>query len=619
MVMRDQGIYGLASNTSSSFSLASSQFSIDKVNHAFGSLPPPCPVPSLSASSSSLPLVTSINNPTTTPAIARTKTTPASPSLTTKHRSSSFIQGHGHRTVPHTLSGSDLPPSTNSPTQASPSLRTQLLPPVAILTKLPNRRRTSDTVLHLNTESLFSPVSITPPTVSSSDSLQTDCSPPPSSKQTPSDASGIPGSAPSTPIYSKPLAAMAKADLVVSEANHVAAMKRVESALNLALETSAAAGRKEKDTRLLVDRWSEMTRAYTKFHDDTDAMNEDLPEVVGLLNGLLATLGPMLVSHSRDLAVSLKKLSRRDQNPEHMVTKWNSALRRPFEHLADYGEWLQQVDPQSIFSKDCRGQLDLLIYKIHNVTVVDNNQSRNMLRRLSTIARMVTKRRSTSSNPQTPTVDTIEKAEHTFASSSPLVPQNKYETVQDLAIARNDGEIHTKTGPSSPLDLGQEKELPELPITSVTELETRESTPTISGDIIVPVNASKPQQHRTSTASELSTSDTLVVMEPSFGSISSSSSVHSKTSAETLPGRPINSLNSSIGQKVMAERESRKATLRLGASETIQARASRLQSSTFMKKPPIEGLRKVSSKVNEKNNKPPVSSLIGFWEQVTGP
>ncbi|KAF9366357.1 hypothetical protein BGX34_004002 [Mortierella sp. NVP85] len=455
----------------------------------------------------------------------------------------------------------------------------------------------------------------------SSDSLQRDCSPLPLSRRTPSDASGTLGPAPSTPIYSKPLAAMAKADLVVSEANHVAAMKRVESALNLVLETSAAAGRKEKDTRLLIDRWSEMTRIYTKFYDvsarflttslmppefwkgttvsamDTNAMNEDLREVVGLLNGL---------------------------NPEHMVAEWNSALRRPFEHLAAYGEWLQQVDPQSMFSKDCRGQLDLLIYKIHNMT--DNNQSRNVLRRLSTIARMVTKRRSISSNPQTPTVDTsptispaIEKAEHTLASSSPSVPLNKYVTVQDLAIARNDEEIHTVTGPSSPLDLGQEKELPALPITSVAELETRESTPTISGDIIVPVNASKPQQHRTSTSSELSTSGTLVVLKPSFGSISSSSSVHSKTSVETLPGKPINSLNSSIEQKVMAEKESRKAILRLGASETIQARANRLQSSTFVKKSPIEGLRKVPSKVNEKNNKPPVSSLIGFWEQVTGP
>jgi hypothetical protein len=238
---------------------------------------------------------------------------------------------------------------------------------------------------------------------------------------------------------------------------------------------------------------------------------------------------------------------------------------------------------------------------------------------------MVTKRRSISSNPQTPTVDTsptispaIEKAEHTFTSSSPLVPQNKYETVQDLAIARNDGETHTLTGPSSPLDLGQEKELPELPITSVAELETRELTPTISGDIIVPVNASKPQQHRTSTSSEHSISGTLV-MEPTFGSISSSSSVHSKTSVETLPSRLINSLNSSIGQKVMAEKESRKATLRLCASETIQARANRLQSSTSTKKFSIEGLRKVPSKMNEKNNKPPVSSLIGFWEQVTGP
>lgn len=55
-----------------------------------------------------------------------------------------------------------------------------------------------------------------------------------------------------------------------------------------------------------------------------------------------------------------------------MMAEWNSALRRPFEHLVDYGEWLQQVDPQLTFSKDCRGQLDVVVYKVHNVAGKEN-------------------------------------------------------------------------------------------------------------------------------------------------------------------------------------------------------------------------------------------------------
>jgi hypothetical protein len=72
----------------------------------------------------------------------------------------------------------------------------------------------------------------------------------------------------------------------------------------------------------------------------------------------------------------------------------------------------------------------------------------------------------------------------------------------------------------------------------------------------------------------------------------------------------------------MAERESRKASLRVGTSETIQARANSLQSTTCLIRPSIEGLRKVSSSstvktvTNAKNNKPPVQSLIAFWEQA---
>ncbi|KAG0228487.1 hypothetical protein BGX31_006568 [Mortierella sp. GBA43] len=410
---------------------------------------------------------------------------------------------------------------------------------------------------------------------------------------------------------------MAKVDLVVAEAQYVAAMKRVEASLNQATENLGAAGRKDKDAiRLMIDRWSEMIKLHTKFHDDVNTMNEDLRGVAGLLNSLLVNLEPMLVSHSRDLPLTLKKLTRRDQNPEHVLAEWNSALRQPFEHLTSYGDWLQRVDPHSSFSQDCRTLLDGVIYKIHNAG--DSHQPRNVLRRLSTIARMVTKRCSLGSSPPTPTrpnapID-MDGPTLSFVEKLEDAPDYRYETVQDLEIARNDEVL--ETNPPLNVGHGQEKKLPALPTGVVADLTNGPTASSVNGI-----------QHRMSRLSGLSNSGTLTTKDSSSRlSSSSSSSVRTKVSSfsETPRGKPSSASSAQIGEKIMAERESRKASLRVGTSDTIQARANSLQSTTCLIRPSIEGLRKVSSSssspsstvTNAKNNKPPVQSLIAFWEQV---
>ncbi|KAF9963327.1 hypothetical protein BGZ65_004365 [Modicella reniformis] len=474
------------------------------------------------------------------------------------------------------LSGSDMSLPTTSSTQASTSQRMRKEP-------------SNDVPLH-DTKPLSQTVSLLPSTVSATSTAMSSVSPHSRISLTAdrvaySDASSALESDLTTPTYSKPLAAIARVDLVISEANYLVVMKRVESTLNQAAESAVSGARKERDTiRSLIDRWSEMMCVHTKFHDDVNVMDEDLREIVGLLNSLLVTLEPMLVNHSRDLTISLKRLTCRDQNPEHMVAEWNSALRQPFEHLTSYSEWLQRIDAHSSFSKDCRTRLDSLIYKTSSVT--DNNQSRNVFRRLSTIARMVTKRRPLGSNAQTSTTPNsplnteasaanslaVEKPDHTIPSDSFLTTVDMSETVQDLEIASSD-----KAG-SSPTNV-YKQERKEQAIAAV-------SPPTGSAS----KQQQQQQQHRSSTSS----------------------------SPETLQGRPMNT-PSCVGQKGLAERESHKATLRSGASEVIQARANSLRSPVSVKKPSIEGLRKVPSRVNEKNNKPPVKSLIGFWEQAIVP
>ncbi|KAF9540286.1 hypothetical protein BGW38_009876, partial [Lunasporangiospora selenospora] len=88
--------------------------------------------------------------------------------------------------------------------------------------------------------------------------------------------------------------------------------------------------------------------------------------------------------------------------------------------------------------------------------------------------------------------------------------------------------------------------------------------------------------------------------------------------------------------RFLIDRENRKATLRIGAGGSIQARAESLQTptksgfcptTTFTPpqtrrslpiKKSFESLH-VASARRATENKPPVRSLISFWEQVSDP
>ncbi|KAF9144136.1 hypothetical protein BGX30_013674 [Mortierella sp. GBA39] len=472
-----------------------------------------------------------------------------------------------------------------------------------------------------------------------------------------SDASSASGSTPSTPTHSRPFISMAITELVISEAHYLAAVNRIGNALSQAAEANPAAGHKESSTiRSVSDRWAELTRMQTKFHDDVVAVNEDLRDTAGLLNGLLVTLEPILIDHSRDLSISLKKLIRRDQKSEHTAAKWESALRQPLDHLSSYEEWLLRIDPQLKFCKDYHTHLQGLIYK--SKMVADANQHpRNMLRRLSTMARDVIKRRSSvqlitqggaiseTTTPTTPhsasTFDSRYSEKSEASTCSPTTPNSILmtpdNTVMALGIANNnDLTIDTVTKPAStttsetksPLEKG----LPKIP-SDASFSQSQPSSPQEPATPIADTFLAPPQvkqlHHCPSSASELSSTTTLAI--PSSSSLASSStSVHSKnssSSAETIIQVQIqeqvylrsNTSNATLTrQKFLDDKEARKATLRVGTSDTIQARAQSLQSPSYNSRASAESLRKVSPTKPEAE-KPPVKSLINFWEQVNDP
>ncbi|KAF8948714.1 hypothetical protein BGZ47_003041 [Haplosporangium gracile] len=475
-----------------------------------------------------------------------------------------------------------------------------------------------------------------------------------------SDASSAAGSTPSSPTHSRPFVAMAITELVISEAHYLTAVNRIGNALSQAAEGNSAAGHKESSTlRSVSDRWFELTRMQTKFHDDVVAINEDLRETVGLLNGLLVTLEPILIDHSRDLAISLKKLIRRDQNSEHTAAEWESALRQPLDHLLSYEEWLLRIDPQHKFCKNYYNHLQGLIYKTKIVSDA-NQQPRNMLRRLSTMARDVIKRRSSvqlltqggfHSEATTPTTPTTPHSASTLDSRyseksdaySPItpnpLPMMLDNTVKTLGITDklNDMTIDTVTQPASTTTPETksllEKSLPKIPSDVSSHPYFQPSSPqepsTPIADTFLALPYVKQLHHCPSSTSELSGTGTLIT--PSSDSLASSStSVHSKTSSssvETIIQVQIqeqvhlrsNTSNTTLArQKFLDDKEARKATLRIGTSEIIQTRAQSLQSPSYNSHASAESLRRVSPTKSEAD-KPPVKSLISFWEQVNDP
>ncbi|KAG0092453.1 hypothetical protein BGZ93_005040 [Podila epicladia] len=351
-------------------------------------------------------------------------------------------------------------------------------------------------------------------------------------------------------------------------------------------------------------------RMHIKFHNDVVSVKDSAQDAAALLNGLLSTLEPVLADHGKDFSRAVNKLSRNIKSG-HTFSEWDAALRQPFEHLSVYNEWLQRIDPHSKFNKDSLAQLSALVNRVQ-VVVEANQHPRGMLKRISTFARGVIRRPSSAQL-------LIEKNNATSATSpkspSPSTP---------ISITTTEYAYTT-----TPTDTARQ-ELPATKGHGTAAEKVRDIADTKS---VQKAGSTEPQEQIASTDDESSAIYTAVPFSRQHrGSNSDMASIGSMTlapSTESLSTKDITAAvidaktsirqRSAASQKFLDEREARKATLRLGAQAFIQSKAESLQaqSPTFVSRPSIDRLRTITRR--EAETKPPVKSLISFWEQTTEP
>ncbi|KAF9149991.1 hypothetical protein BG015_008198 [Linnemannia schmuckeri] len=443
-------------------------------------------------------------------------------------------------------------------------------------------------------------------------------------------------------------------ELIISEAHYLSTLKRVGNALNLASNQSLATGRKTSNViRALVERWTTMMRIHIKFHDDVTATKEDVRGTTQLLNNLLLTLEPILVDHGRDLSSAVYKLSRNDKRSGHTPAEWDGALRHPFDHLTIYNEWLQRIDPHGQFTGPCLAQLNNVVLNVKAVIEAHQNP-RGMLKRLSTFARGVMKRPSSpqlsrshsqdlnATSPTTPTTAiSVSARDITYvggkAGSTHKVNNTRCASLDlpraTAAAAATPAAIVTPTTATTMVSGS----------TLVSRIETVADAVTVNFDSRTTVvsNATLIGSSLGSPKSTINVNNKTAGLSPrylnrtsvarsdvsSVGSLTlapSSESLHMKAAIAASTQRPGGPLERQVSasnqrQRFLEEREARKATLRMGAHAFIVAKSDSLQqrSPTFVSRPSIDRLRTITKR--EVETKPPVKSLINFWEQATEP
>ncbi|KAF9301854.1 hypothetical protein BGZ74_006181 [Mortierella antarctica] len=327
-----------------------------------------------------------------------------------------------------------------------------------------------------------------------------------------------------------------------------------------------------------------MMRMHIKFHDDVVSVKDSAQEAAALLNGLLSTLEPVLADHGKDFSRAVHKLSRN----------------------------VKRIDPHSKFNKDSLAQLSALVNRVQMV-VEANQHPRGMLKRISTFARGVIRRASSA--------QLLIENNNAMSATSPRYPSNPSTPISIITT-----EYSYTTTPTSTVR-------PQLPATKGHGSAAEKVKDVGDTKSVQNAGPTEPQEQITSTDGESSSIYTAVPLSHQHrGSNSDMGSIGSMTlapSTESLSTKDITAAvadakklihqRSAASQKFLEEREARKATLRLGAQAFIQSKAESLQaqSPTFVSRPSIDRLRTITRR--EAETKPPVKSLISFWEQTTEP
>ncbi|KAG0036359.1 hypothetical protein BGZ82_004327 [Podila clonocystis] len=256
-------------------------------------------------------------------------------------------------------------------------------------------------------------------------------------------------------------------------------------------------------------------------------------------------------------------------------------------------------------------QLSVLVSRVQMV-VEANQHPRGMLKRISTFARGVIRRQLSAQLM-------IEK-NNAMSAASPKSPSNP-----STPISITTTEYSYTTTPTGTVR-------PELPATKgrrsaaekVTDVEDTKSVRNAkstepqeqitTADERSAIYTAAPLNHQHRGSSSVMGSIGSMTLAPSTESLSTKDAASAVSDAKTLIHQ-----RSAASQKFLDEREARKATLRLGAQAFIQSKAESLQaqSPTFVSRPSIDRLRTITRRETE--TKPPVKSLISFWEQSTEP
>jgi len=286
-----------------------------------------------------------------------------------------------------------------------------------------------------------------------------------------------------------------------------------------------------------------------------------------------------------------------------------------------------------------------------------NQNPRGMLKRISTFARGVIKRPSSAqllyNQQQQPSSEgnTVSSTPTTIAQSSASTTTSNVNTPNPASSGQAPSPPNSHSGSGH---AGKAREnlrietvsdqaptLPMLTPTSgkLTLSPSQASNLTAESPTTFTSKVPNRHPHRVSMAASDISSIGSLTLAPSSESLNVKAMQHNRSASTSLVGsskagstRPqaLGRQGSSISaasekQKFLEEREARKATLRMGAQAFIIAKAESLQqrhqqqpsSPTFVSRPEIDRLRTITRRETE--TKPPVRSLISFWEQATEP
>ncbi|KAG0337807.1 hypothetical protein BG004_007487, partial [Podila humilis] len=312
-----------------------------------------------------------------------------------------------------------------------------------------------------------------------------------------------------------------------------------------------------------------------------------------------------------------------------------------------------RIDPLARFNKESIAQLNALVGRIQMV-VEANQHPRGMLKRISTMARHVIRRPSILDKDKEKDKEKGKEKEMENNNTSDTPPESPISPSTAVSVATSDYSYATTitTTPlatsanSAKLDeaaaikvLGNTIETikdrsvnkPSVPLTTTATESTADATlppvppeQSVTAETVVhPVvynHNPNLQQHQRSAISDKGSIGSITLAPSSDSLTNDNNNNNNNNNNNTKPqhGRE----RSAASQKFLEEREARKATLRLGAQAFIASKAESLQSGqlhspTYISRPSIDRLRTITRRETEA--KPPVKSLISFWEQTTDP